>query len=47
MAFVFTPSPSPSSGRRLGLRRRAVEWRVVGYTAVGAVMFIAMLARPF
>ena len=44
MAFVFS-STSPSS-RRLGFRRKRVDWRVVGLTAVSGVMFIAMLARP-
>ena len=43
MAFVFSAS---SPQRRLGLRRKAVDWRVVGFTAASAVMLIAMLARP-
>ena len=44
MAFVFAPS---APQRRLTFRRRrGVDWRVVGMTALSAVFFIAMLARP-
>lgn len=44
MAFVF--SSAPASRSRLGFRRKLVDWRVVGLTAVSGVMFVAMLARP-
>lgn len=47
MAFVFPAGLSgPGSTRRLGFRRRIVDWRVVALTALCAVLFIAMLARP-
>ena len=45
MAFASSPTLlSPS--RRLGFRRKMVDWRVVGFTALSGVMFVAMLARP-
>ena len=43
MAFVFTPS---APGRRLSFRRKGVDWRVVGLTALTALFLLAMLARP-
>ena len=47
MAFVFSAGSSgPGGARRFSPRRRGVDWRVVALTAVSAVLFIAMLARP-
>ena len=47
MAYVFAPGPSAyGAGRRLGVRRKGVDWRVVAFTAFGAVMLILMLGRP-
>ena len=47
MAYVFAPGPSASgAGRRLGLRRKGVDWRVVAVTAMSAVLLILMLGRP-
>ena len=44
MAFVL--SSAAASSRRLGFRRKMVDWRVVGLTALSGVVFVAMLARP-
>ena len=47
MAYVFAPGPSAyGSGRRLSIRRKGVDWRVVALTAACAVMLILMLGRP-
>ena len=47
MAYLFPAGASGSGAtRRFGPRRRGVDWRVVALTALSAVIFIAMLARP-